>query len=153
MSRWPQNHANDETSFGHLSRSQLMSRVRGTGNKSTELAMMRLLRTAKLSGWRRHLSLPGKPDFAWRSSKIAVFVDGCFWHGHGCGRNLSPRTNAAAWTEKIRRNVERDRRKSAELRRTGWAVVRIWECDLTRDPQRALRAIKRAVSRPPRRLS
>jgi len=62
-------------------RSSVMSRVRGRGNKVTELKLLALLRQNKITGWRRHLRLPGKPDFAFPKKKVSVFVDGCFWHG------------------------------------------------------------------------
>ena len=78
MSRWPGNAQRERTTFGGLSRGQLMSRVRSTGNQTTEERLARLLRRAGLSGWRRHQSLPGLPDFVWPRFKVAVFADGCF---------------------------------------------------------------------------
>lgn len=134
------------TTFGGLRRSELMARVRGKGNASTELVMRALLRGAELSGWRRHLSLPGKPDFAWRERKVAVFVDGCFWHAHRtCGRNLTPAANKAYWQGKIRRNLSRDRQVNRELRAQGWTVVRIWECTLNRSPEACVSKVHRAL--------
>lgn len=104
-----------------------MKAVRGSGNQSTELALARVLRTAGFSGWRRHLPYPGHPDFCWPSYKVAVFVDGCFWHG--CPRCYStPKSNRAFWRAKVVANKLRDRRVSAQLRGSGWTVVRIWEC-------------------------
>lgn len=132
MSRWPGDAQQERTSFGGLSRGELMSRVRSTGNETTEIRLAKLLREARLSGWRRHQPLPGRPDFVWTKAKVAVFVDGCFWHGHDCGRNLSPRTNSAAWRNKVDRNKQRDRQVSRRLRREGWSVLRVWECQLGR---------------------
>lgn len=129
------------TTFGGLSRSELMSRVRSAGNLSTEIKLARLLRNHRLCGWRRRSSLPGKPDFIWSQAKVALFVDGCFWHGHNCGRNLKPITNEGYWDYKIRKNIARDKRVTRVLRKKGWVVVRIWECRLEKDPERCLRRI------------
>ena len=111
------------------SRSRNMSAVRGRGNQSTELAVARLLRFWKLAGWRRHKAILGRPDFLWKTNRVALFVDGCFWHG--CPRCYkSPRTNAAFWRLKIRGNRARDRRVTRKLRRIGWTVLRVWECQV-----------------------
>ena len=103
-----------------------MSRVRGKGNLTTEERLASLLRKARLRGWRRHQPLPGRPDFVWYNAGLVVFVDGCFWHGHDCRRNLAPKTNAQAWKEKFERNRRRDMRTARQLRRAGWSVIRIW---------------------------
>ena len=122
-----------------------MSRIRSAGNVTTELKLLRLFRKAGVRGWRRNCRLPGKPDFAFPKSKVVVFVDGCFWHGHGCGRNLTPTRNATAWRAKIDGNQQRDRRVSRELRRLGWRVVRIWECSLTKRPDTSLRRVRKLL--------
>lgn len=145
--RWPGNADAETTAFGRLTRSQLMSRIGSTDNKSTEWRLAGLLRNHKVSGWRRHVELPGRPDFAWPREKVAVFVDGCFWHGHDCNRNLRPKTNRAAWADKIARNRSRDRRVSRELRARGWSVVRIWECQMAVNPTRSLRRIQRTLQK------
>jgi DNA mismatch endonuclease, patch repair protein len=147
MSRWPGNAAKERTTFGGLSRGDLMSRVPSSGAKTTEKRLASLLRRAGLAGWRGRQPLAGKPDFVWRRPRVAVFVDGCFWHGHNCGRNVTPKTNTKAWRQKIRRNRARDCRASRQLRRQGWAVVRIWECHLARNPGRCLSRIRRAIGR------
>lgn len=139
--------SNAVTTFGSLTRSELMSRVRSTGNVTTEARMVPLLRTFHLSGWRRQLALPGKPDFAWPSERVALFVDGCFWHGHGCGRNITPKTNAAFWQDKILCNKRRDHRVSRQLRQKGWTVLRVWECTLKRNPKRVVGRIRSALHR------
>jgi len=145
MSRWPGNAQEERTSFGGLSRGQLMSRVHSKGNKTTEQRLASLLRKARLTGWRRHQTLPGRPDFVWPRRKVAVFVDGCFWHGHDCGKNITPKTNARAWQLKIQGNRARDRRFSRLLRMKGWRVVRIWECELQKKPSACLRRIEKAL--------
>ncbi|HEU6449303.1 MAG TPA: very short patch repair endonuclease [Verrucomicrobiae bacterium] len=113
-------------------RSFLMSRIRSHGNLGTELRFIQILKAAKISGWRRRHRLHGKPDFVFLKSKLAVFVDGCFWHG--CSRCYShnPRSNTAFWKEKITRNKQRDRTVSRKLRSEDWKVLRIWEHELTR---------------------
>lgn len=142
MSHWPGNPERQRTTFGSLNRRELMSRVRSTGNQTTEKRLASLLRKANLPGWRRHQPLPGRPDFIWPNLKVAVFVDGCFWHGHNCGKNVTPKTNAKAWKDKIERTQARDRQATRKLRRLGWGVIRIWECRLAKSPERCVQRIK-----------
>jgi DNA mismatch endonuclease, patch repair protein len=145
MSRWPGNAKRARTTFGGLSRSELMSRVRSSRNITTELKLLTLLRAAKLKGWRRNYPLLGKPDFVFPGAKLVVFVDGCFWHGHECGRNLTPKRNVAAWSEKILDNQSRDRRITRRLRAWRWSVIRIWECALARRPEACIRRIRQVL--------
>jgi DNA mismatch endonuclease, patch repair protein len=127
------------------SRSRTMRAVRSTGNASTELRMVCILREQGLSGWRRHLPLPGRPDFAWPKQKVALFVDGCFWHAcPRCNRPL-PVTNAMYWKAKVARNVARDRRVTSELRSRGWTVLRVWEHALAR-PAALTARLRRALA-------
>lgn len=106
-----------------------MAAIRSKSNKTTELRMASILRLEKIKGWRRHLAIIGKPDFAWRKKKIALFVDGCFWHG--CKKCYkAPTSNEAYWKSKIERNQKRDRLVNKTLRRDGWTVLRINECML-----------------------
>ena len=123
-----------------------MSRVRGRGNKATELVMVALLRRHGITGWRRNTRLFGKPDFVFRGWRLAVFVDGCFWHG--CPRHgTKPRNNAAFWRKKFATNRVRDRLVSRTLRRDGWRVLRIWEHDLARKREARLVArLRRALA-------
>ncbi|MGO9479107.1 MAG: very short patch repair endonuclease [Limisphaerales bacterium] len=108
-----------------------MSRIRSRGNKDTELALAKLLRRHRINGWRRNQPLFGKPDFVFRQVRLTIFVDGCFWHGcPKCGH--IPKTRRAYWRTKILRNKTRDRLVNRTLRQTGWRVIRIWECELTR---------------------
>jgi DNA mismatch endonuclease, patch repair protein len=120
MSRWPRYGRDVKTCFGGLTRSELMTRIRSGGNKSTELKLAMLLRQHRLNGWRRHADMTEKPDFVWHAHRTAVFADGCFWHGHDCNRNLSPKRNIASWRLKIAQTKRRDRRVTAELKREGW---------------------------------
>ena len=146
MSRWPGDAQKEHTTFGGLTRGQLMSRVRSKGNETTEKRLASLLRKARLSGWRRHQPLAGRPDFIWPKAKVAVFVDGCFWHGHNCGKNVTPKTNVKAWRDKIKQNKIRDRRTTRLLRQSGWTVVRIWECQLAKTPERCLSRVRKALN-------
>jgi DNA mismatch endonuclease, patch repair protein len=107
-------------------RSRNMASIRSAGNKSTEEAFLKLLRSSKISGWRRHLPLPGKPDFSFPRQRIAIFIDGCFWHG--CPRCYRlPEDNRPYWKKKLARNKERDGQITGEFRARGWKVLRIWE--------------------------
>lgn len=110
-------------------RSRMMAAVRSRGNKSTELEMIQLLRTQQLTGWRRHLKLPGRPDFCWIKYKVVLFVDGCFWHGCPACRR-PPKSNTTFWDKKILANRRRDRKVNRLLRRLGWRVIRVRECRL-----------------------
>ncbi|MBL8714275.1 MAG: DNA mismatch endonuclease Vsr [Alphaproteobacteria bacterium] len=110
-------------------RSAIMSAVRSKNNRSTELKILAELRRNRIFGWRRHLSLPGHPDFAWREQKVALFVDGCFWHGCKKCKKI-PKSNVEFWVEKVRRNRVRDRRYTRALQRKGWKVIRVTECQI-----------------------
>ena len=146
MPRWPGDPTRELTNFGGLSRSELMARVRGRGNGTTELVVLSLLRRERIKGWRRHFAVTGRPDFAWPRLKLAVFVDGCFWHAHDCRRGAPPQTNTIAWQEKIAANRRRDGRADRLLRSRGWRVLHLWECKLRSNPERSVRRIERAVN-------
>ena len=92
--------------FTKAKRSEVMSQIRGRGNKDTEIALARLLRQNKITGWRRQLPVFGKPDFVFPKQKLAVFVDGCFWHGCPKHSNL-PANNRAFWIKKTRLQTNR----------------------------------------------
>ena len=103
--------------------------------KSKDTAPELLVRSlAHRMGYRFRLhskDLPGKPDLVFPGRRKAVFVHGCFWHGHDCARGARvPKTNRDYWTKKIARNRERDRAAYAALAHSGWAYLVIWECDL-----------------------
>lgn len=146
MSRWPGKVSQERTTFGGLSRGELMSRVRSSGNITTELKLLNMFRSAGITGWRRRYPLHGKPDFTFPSQRVVVFVDGCFWHGHTCSRNLEPKINSDLWRAKIQTNKSRDRRVSRTLRKKGWRVIRIWECDLKKKPNTCLKRISRTLN-------
>lgn len=102
-----------------------MAAIRSRGNKATELKLASILRAARITGWRRHQPLPGHPDFIFRRQRLAIFVDGCFWHG--CRWHCRvPQGNREYWQRKISSNSARDRRITRLLRSRGWRVLRIW---------------------------
>jgi DNA mismatch endonuclease (patch repair protein) len=122
-----------------------MSIIRSHGNKSTELRLIELFRKHQITGWRRKQNLTGRPDFIFRSARLALFVDGCFWHG--CPKHATwPKQNKAFWREKILRNRARDRQVTRELRAAGWKVLRIWEHSL-KMPGPVIARIHRALAR------
>ena len=122
-----------------------MALIRSKGNKATELRLAVILREAQITGWRRHAKIPGKPDFVFRKARIAVFVDGCFWHGcrWHCRR---PKSGTAYWEPKITRNKTRDREVVAQLRRAGWRVCRIWEHSL-KHPRKVVARLNAALAK------
>ncbi len=125
--------------FTKAKRSEVMSHIRGHGNKETELALIKIFRQHNITGWRRHRPFFGKPDFVFPKQKVAVFVDGCFWHGCPRHSNL-PVNNRVFWSKKMAANKARDRLVNRTLRKQGWRVVRIWEHAL-RNPQRCIQRI------------
>jgi DNA mismatch endonuclease (patch repair protein) len=125
-------------------RSYAMSRIRSRGNSSTEKALIKVMRAAGITGWRRKSSLWGKPDFVFPRFRTVVFVDGCYWHG--CRKcSLGSKTNNEYWGPKLHGNAVRDRRNTKQLREAGWTVVRIWEHDLKADPMKCIRKIMVAI--------
>ena len=112
-------------------RSKLMGRIGSKGNPSTELRLIKIMRRFRITGWRRGSKLPGKPDFVFPVARVAVFVDGDFWHGHPLKRRI-PKTNSVYWRKKIDGNVARDAKVKQILEEMGWTVFRVWEsmlCD------------------------
>ncbi|MBI4383153.1 MAG: DNA mismatch endonuclease Vsr [Nitrospinae bacterium] len=110
------------------------SNMRAIRSKDTgpELVVRRLLRRLGFTGYRIHAKeLPGKPDIVFIGRRKAIFVHGCFWHGHGCkeGRR-KPKSNLAYWLPKIKRNRKRDATHMIELTRLGWSALAVWECEI-----------------------
>ena len=107
-------------------RSARMALIRGRGNKATELRLIAFFRAQGITGWRRGSTLPGRPDFVFPRLKLAVFVDGCFWHG--CPEHATaPTRNSDYWGPKLARNKARDIETSQLLMDAGWVVLRFWE--------------------------
>ena len=153
--------------FDRKKRSDVMSRIRGKGNRTTEQSLAAGFRQAGIKGWRRHVRirlaqvpargggsethkvLIARPDFLFRRERLAVFADGCFWHG--CERHQTvPATNRPFWKAKLARNVERDRLTDRGMKKAGWRVVRIWEHELTLGSRRsAVSRVQRLLRREP----
>lgn len=125
--------------FSAKQRSEIMKAVKSKGNKSTEIKLIEIFRLYHITGWRRNSNLVGHPDFIFPKNRIAVFADGCFWHGHNC-RNVTPSENAEYWQNKINRNKARDKAITKELTAKGWKVVRIWECEIKKGKVLKLKA-------------
>lgn len=115
--------------FDKEKRSDIMSHVRSKANKSTELKLIEIIKENRIRDWERNYKVKGHPDFVFLDKKIAIFVDGCFWHGHDC-RNTGPADNADYWQKKRERNMAHDKEITALFECRGWTVIRIWECEL-----------------------
>lgn len=134
-------------------RSEIMSRIRGSGNKRTEADVIKLFRKSGIKGWRRQQTVrfpdsrsrrarssdgtrfkaQVRPDFLFPKLKVALFIDGCFWHG--CPKCYRvPKSRKRFWSAKVLRNKERDVFQTRALKRCGWRVIRIWECKLSSHP-------------------
>jgi DNA mismatch endonuclease Vsr len=124
-----------------------MGAVKGKGNKTTERRLRSALARAGVSGWRLHPpDIFGRPDFFFSAEQLAVFVDGCFWHG--CTRcSHAFKTNSAFWNAKISRNRERDAQTAAKLAASGVRVLRLWEHELMEDLPGCIGKVLRLVSR------
>ena len=121
------------------------------GNRSTETEPERILRSALwgagLRGYRKNVrKLPGSPDIVFGPLKLAVFVLGCYWHRcPKCTRNIHPKTNSKYWQAKFERNVARDKSNRAALRKLGYGVMVVWECDLKRASEKVVARIRRKL--------
>src|SRR4051794_11494941 len=123
-------------------RSRLMQRVR-TKDTAPEVALRRALWAAGIRGWRLHpRSIVGKPDLAWIGKRLAVFVDGVFWHGHP---NYYWGQSGPFWDNKIQRNRDRDRAVDLELEANGWRVIRFWDFEVATDLEACVAAVSKAL--------
>jgi DNA mismatch endonuclease (patch repair protein) len=119
-----------------------MGRVRQR-DTAPEVRLRKALWAAGMRGWRVHVKgVPGTPDLAWRSARLAVFVDGAFWHGHP---DYYWGQSGAFWNEKIERNRERDRRVDREIREQGWRVLRLWDFEVEKSVEDCVARVKRAL--------
>lgn len=115
--------------FDKDKRSEIMKKVHSKNNKSTELKLIQIFKENNIHGWRRNYKVKGHPDFVFLNKKIAIFVDGCFWHGHNC-RNTKPKDNQEYWDKKRERNMKHDKEITEYFENRRWTVIRIWECEL-----------------------
>jgi len=126
--------------FDAETRSWIMSRVLSRGTKP-EQAVRKALKASGCRFSSRGKRLPGNPDFVIPDLRLAVFVNGCFWHWHRCPRSRMPASNRAYWKRKIARNVKRDRKSKRSLTAAGWRYWTIWECSLATGIARLLERI------------
>ena len=132
--------------FSPSKRSVIMSRIKST-ETSPELIVRGLFKSLGLRFQTYKKSLPGKPDLVFLKHKTVVFVHGCFWHQHpGCSRNFTPKSNKNYWVPKLERNKIRFREVQKLLRKSGWKVIVIWECQ-TKNPKRVLHVAKKFSSK------
>src|SRR6266536_3936696 len=112
--------------FTPAKRSAVMSRIRASGNRDTELRMIALFRQHGLTGWRRNAPVFGKPDFVFPRERVALFVDGFFWHRHpGCKFAYRPKSRVEFWLPKFEQNISRDKLVTRTLRKLNWKVIRV----------------------------
>jgi DNA mismatch endonuclease, patch repair protein len=130
-----------------LRRSENMRRIRSKDTKP-ELVVRKLVRSLGFTGYRIYRKdIPGKPDLAWIGRKLAIFMHGCFWHGHNCKKGIrKPKSRIDYWDSKIERNRQRDHTQQAILESLGWKVLVIWECELKNNGEVAAR-IQRFMSK------
>lgn len=126
-------------------RSRVMSRIRSKDTKP-ELRLRKGLYAAGVRGWRCHVKgVPGKPDVAFVGLKLAVFVDGGFWHGHP--DHFTFGKSGQFWDDKIARNQERDRENDRDLAAAGWTVIRLWDFEVNRELERCVSEVAGEVAR------
>ena len=128
-------------------RSRIMASVRNKNTRSTEWRLRGAMVSRKMVGWKvQYKRLPGMPDFAFPDRRLAIFVDGCFWHG--CPRCYRrPHSNTRYWDAKVRRNKLRDQAIRASIRKLGWDVLRIWEHEIADSPWAVCSTIAKRILR------
>lgn len=129
--------------YDSATRRRVMQAIKASDTKP-EVIIRRIVRSLGFPGYRLHRKdIPGKPDIAFIGRRLAIFVHGCFWHGHSCPRGRRvPKTNIAYWRQKIEGNKARDKAHGKELSKLGWRSLIIWECEL-----RDLEAVRRKLLR------
>lgn len=135
-------------------RSENMRRIRGK-DTAPELAVRKLCREIGFPGYRVHRKgLPGKPDLAWIGRKLAIFVHGCFWHGHDCAEGIrKPKSNLDYWIPKIERNKQRDAESLSALRAAGWDVFVVWECEISEKANLSMKLQRFLSAKMPNKLN
>ena len=126
-------------------RSKIMAKVKSKGNRSTERRLRACLASLGIRGWTMHSkAIPGRPDFSFEDKKVAIFVDGCFWHGcPNCCRR--PNSRQDYWNAKIDKNMQRDLDTTKALEATGWVVYRIWEHEIKSNARNIASKIQKLV--------
>lgn len=113
-------------------------------NTKPEMILRKMLWHSGLKGYRLHWEkVPGRPDIAYPKRKVAIFINGCFWHRcPHCNLPL-PKSNIEFWRNKFNKNKERDKRKEQALKKVGWKVFTIWECTIKKDPDKVIKEVKK----------
>jgi DNA mismatch endonuclease (patch repair protein) len=114
-------------------------------NTSPELVLRKMLRERGHPGYRLHFNVPGRPDISYPGRKVAIFVNGCFWHRCPTCDLPIPKSNTQFWKDKFRKNTERDACKAETLTKMGWNVLVVWECDLCNRPNEIVDGIVNAL--------
>lgn len=122
-----------------------MSRIHSKNTKP-ELIIRKLLFNLGYR-YRIHYLLDGKPDIVFPKQKIAIFINGCFWHSHGCKNSGIPKSNTSFWSKKLLENVERDRKILSILKRKNWKPITIWECEIEKNLPKSLRKIEKLLQK------
>src|SRR3989339_805196 len=126
--------------FDKETRSSIMSRIRSK-NTSLEINFRQLLWKNELGHYRIHYNLPGKPDIVYVSKRIAIFLDGDFWHGYNW-KKLGKVPPKKYWQKKIQKNIDRAKKYNKMLKKDGWKVIRIWEYDVKKNMEKCIKKIK-----------
>ncbi len=130
-------------------RSKVMSRIRSKNTKP-EIILRSLLHK---EGYRFRIhrkDLPGKPDIVFPSKKIAIYVHGCFWHFHKhCPEGRVPKTNSKFWSDKLQKNISRDRKHLREIKKHSWLALVFWECEIENKPEKVMKEIIRMFNSVP----
>lgn len=124
-------------------RSQMMRGIRGRDTRP-ELLVRSIAHRLGLRFRLHYRSLPGRPDLAFPKHKLAVFVQGCFWHRHQCALAASPKTHVEFWQDKFAENVARDAKNHKLIRESGWVVLEVWECE-TKNPDLVRQLLEEAI--------
>lgn len=135
--------------FSKEKRSWIMSRIKSSNTKLETVFLKHLSSSLYPKGYRyrKHYSrLPGKPDIVFVKQKLAIFLDGDFWHGYNL-KKLGKQVPKKYWRAKLERNIMRDKKNNAQLRRMGWRVLRFWEHQIKKDPQKAVIKIEKTLKK------
>jgi len=133
--------------FSKEKRSEIMSRIKSKDTKP-ELILRSSLHRLGLRFRLHSADLPGKPDLTFKKYRVVVFVNGCFWHGHGrCRKSALPESNRKFWKTKIEKNKTRDQKVYRKLKRMGWRVILVWECQLMKNVDKAARKLAEKIRR------
>jgi DNA mismatch endonuclease, patch repair protein len=125
--------------------SMIMSRIRAK-NTSPELILRKAIRKVGLKAYKLHdKNLPGRPDISFSKIKLALFINGCYWHRCPYCKPGLPKSHISFWREKFKKNKVRDKQKTRKLHNIGWQVMTIWECQIKKDLSKAIARVKKAI--------